>query len=70
MPAADCDLDHTTPWTETGVTDTADMAPLCRYHHRLKHQTQWTYQPNPNGNSDLIFTSHLGHTYTTNGHDP
>ena len=68
MPAVDCDIDHTTPWADTHTTNTDDLAPLCRYHHRIRHQTRWTYQARPGG--DYTFTSHLGHTYTTSGRDP
>ena len=68
MPSTDCDLDHTIAWAETKTTDVDNLAPLCRYHHRIKHQHHWTYQPQPNG--DYQFTSRLGHTYTTTGQPP
>jgi hypothetical protein len=68
MSAVDCDLDHTTPWIETQITDSDDMAPLCRHHHRIKDQHHWSYRRLPDG--DYQWTSQLGHTYTTSGRDP
>jgi hypothetical protein len=67
MPATDCDLDHTTPYAEGGLTEEHNLAPLCRHDHRIK-DTGWTYQPLPNG--DHRWTSKLGHTYTTSGRSP
>ena len=68
MPSADCDIDHRIPWAESHTTDTADLAPLCRYHHGARHRHGWTYQSL--GNGDHKFTSPLGHTYTTSGRSP
>jgi hypothetical protein len=68
MPAIDCDIDHTATWAETGVTDSKDLAPLCRPDHCIRHQTGWTYEPLPDG--DYLWTSPLGTTYTTTGADP
>jgi 5-methylcytosine-specific restriction endonuclease McrA len=67
-PADDADLDHTTPWADGGKTTTTNLAPLCRHHHRIRHQHQWTYQRLPNGGHQ--FTSPLGHTSTTRGPPP
>ena len=41
-PARDCDLDHTTAWADGGTTSAANLAHLCRSHHRLKHNTAWS----------------------------
>jgi hypothetical protein len=68
IPAVDCDIDHTRTWAETGITDTQHLAPLCRHDHTTRHHAGWTYQPHPNG--DYQWTSPLGTTYTTTGHDP
>ena len=65
MPAFNCDLDHRTPWVETGRTDPDDLYPLCRYHHNLKTNHGWSYRSLPDG--ELEFTTPLGHTYLTNG---
>jgi hypothetical protein len=44
-----CDLDHTQPWHDGGPTTPANLAPLCRRHHRLKTHGGWTYQRLPDG---------------------
>ena len=38
------DADHVIPYDDGGETDTANLAPLCRRHHRLKTHTAWDYQ--------------------------
>lgn len=68
MPAEDTDLDHTRTWARHRQTKLEDLAPLCRYHHQVRHRG-WTYQPSPTGD-DHIWTSPLGHIYTTSGTDP
>jgi hypothetical protein len=68
MPAVDCDLDHGRPWAQGGPTKTSNLAPLCRHNHNTKHRCGWTYRRLPNG--DYVWTSRLGHTYTTSGHPP
>jgi len=67
MPAADCDLDHTTSWAENGATHPNNLGTLCRPDHLLKHNG-WTYQALPNGLYQ--WTSPLGHTYTTRPEPP
>ena len=42
--ARGCDLDHITPWHHGGRTESANLAPLCRLHHRLKTFGYWTYR--------------------------
>jgi hypothetical protein len=66
-PATACDLDHLIPWP-TGRTTPSNLAPLCRYHHRLKTHTRWTVTPLPDGR--LQWTSPTGRTYITHPHDP
>ena len=68
MPAVGCDLDHRQPWAERGKTRVDNLAPLCRHHHRIRHHSGWTHRPLPNG--DHVWTSRLGHTYTTSGLPP
>jgi hypothetical protein len=43
-PADRADIDHITPYGP-GETETANLAPLCRHHHRTKTHTRWTYTP-------------------------
>lgn len=42
-PSRGCDLDHLVPWP-LGPTTEANLAPLCRHHHRLKTHTHWRYE--------------------------
>jgi hypothetical protein len=42
-PSRGCDLDHIISWP-LGPTATWNLAPLCRFHHRLKTTGNWTYR--------------------------
>lgn len=68
MPTVDCDLDHTTPYSESRTTETGDSAPLCRHDHCVRHATGWTYTRRPDG--DIVWKGPLGTTYTASGRDP
>jgi len=68
MPATDCDLDHRIPLTDSKMTRVDQLAPLCRHDHTTRHQAGWTYRPLRNG--DYLWTTRLGHTYTTSGRPP
>ena len=68
MPAVDCDLDHITPWIDSRITDADDPAPLCRHHHRIRHQTAGATGAKDTG--DYKLKSHFGHTYLTSGRSP
>jgi Domain of unknown function (DUF222) len=62
-PAARCDLDHTVPWDQGGITCECDLAPLCRHHHRAKQAQGWHLkQPEP---GLLIWHTPSGRTYAT-----
>ncbi len=63
MPATDSDIDHRIPWADSHRTRTRDLAPLCRYHHVIRHRAGWTYENLPHGG--YLFTSATGHTYTS-----
>ena len=60
MPAVDCDLDHTRPWSTGGATDEQNLAPLCRHDHRIKTETGWTYTM---GETGPTWHSRLGGVY-------
>ena len=63
VPAARCDLDHTVPWDQGGLTCECDLAPLCRHHHRCKQAEGWRLeQPEP---GVLIWRTPAGRTYAT-----
>ena len=42
-PARRADLDHIKPYDAGGETNTENLAPLCRLHHRAKTHGGWTY---------------------------
>jgi hypothetical protein len=61
--AARCDLDHSVPWDQGGLTCECDLAPLCRHHHRCKQAEGWRLtQPEP---GVLIWRTPAGRTYAT-----
>lgn len=68
MPSVDCDIDHRTPHGEGGCTHNHNLAPVCRHHHRIRHQAPWSYRRLAAG--DHVWTSPLGRTYTTSGRSP
>jgi Domain of unknown function (DUF222) len=62
-PAARCDLDHTVPWDQGGITCECDLAPLCRHHHRAKQAQGWRLeQPEP---GVLLWRTPSGRSYAT-----
>jgi hypothetical protein len=67
MPARQSDLDHQKPWSNGGKTTVRNIGPLCEHHHQTKDQG-WSITRTPDG--DHVFTSPLGHIYTTSGADP
>lgn len=61
--AVHCDIDHTVPWAEDGETVEANLAHLCRGHHRLKERNRGKIRHDPGG--ILKWTSPTGRTYET-----
>lgn len=61
--SANCDLDHTTAWAVGGRTTAHNLAPRCRSHHTLKHQTKWRVEQPP-GRPRPVWTSPTGHERT------
>jgi len=45
--ASDCDIDHRLEWHQGGATSAANTAPLCRSHHRVKTESHWRYERDP-----------------------
>ncbi len=68
MPSQACDLDHRIAWAQSRRTAIKDLAPVCRHDHVIRHRHLWTYRPLAGG--DYLWTSRLGHTYTTSGQPP
>ncbi len=60
-PARRCDLDHCLCYRDGGTTCRFNVGPLCRRHHRLKHQTDWHLERHPD--ESWTWTSPTGRTY-------
>ncbi|MGF9761941.1 DUF222 domain-containing protein [Microvirga sp. 0TCS3.31] len=74
-PARGCDIDHITEYDhdaeadgrpQPGPTTTANLAALCRFHHRLKTHTAWRYEMTDNGCFE--WTSPHGNHYRRDRH--
>lgn len=57
-----CDIDHGIPYP-AGATTAANLACLCRRHHRLKTHTRW--RVTHRAGAVLEWTAPTGHTYLT-----
>ena len=70
IDARSCDLDHIEPYASPddggppGQTSPANLACLCRRHHRLKTFTAWNYRRLPDG--DYHWTNPHGQTFRVN----
>jgi hypothetical protein len=61
-PAEQCDLDHTIPFDQGGLTCSCNLGGQCRSHHQLKQHPGWSLtQPNP---GVFRWTTPAGRTYT------
>jgi hypothetical protein len=68
MPSRACDLDHRIEWAHSRRTAVDDLGPVCRHDHVIRHRHLWTYRPLAGG--DYLWTSRLGHSYTSSGRPP
>ncbi|MBM6401898.1 HNH endonuclease signature motif containing protein [Phycicoccus sonneratiae] len=62
MAARFCDLDHVVPWP-AGPTSAANLACLCRRHHRVKQRPGWRAALAPEGT--MTWTDPTGRVRTT-----
>jgi len=62
-PAAQCDVEHNTPYEAGGRSCLCNTGPKCRHDHRLKQHPKWTVDQLPDGT--FRWTTPAGHTYTT-----
>lgn len=58
-----CDLDHARPHAGGGPTCLANIHPVCRRHHRLKHDQGW--EPVLRDDGTVTWTSPSGRTHTS-----
>jgi hypothetical protein len=62
-PAAQCDVDHNTPYDAGGRTCRCNTGPKCRHDHRLKQHPKWKVDQLPDGT--FRWTTPAGRQYTT-----
>jgi hypothetical protein len=62
-PAARCDLDHSVPYDDGGISCECNLAPLCRFHHRVKQAEGWKLEHNRPG--VMVWITPAGRRYTT-----
>lgn len=62
-PALECDLDHTIPYADGGLTHPSNLKCLCRVHHLIKTFWGWRDRQLPDGT--IIWTLPGGYTYVT-----
>ena len=62
-PAAQCDVEHNTPYEAGGRTCLCNTGPKCRHDHRLKQHPRWTVDQLPDGT--FTWTTPAGRTYTS-----
>lgn len=61
-PASRCDLDHTVPYDQGGLTCPCNISCGCRHDHRMKGSTAWRLrQPRP---GTLVWTAPSGLSWT------
>ena len=41
IPASRCEIDHSLAWEDGGETSLANLDPLCKGHHTVKHHGDW-----------------------------
>ncbi len=56
-----CDLDHRVPYDKGGITSPQNLEPLCKRHHRCKHEAGWRLDRQAEGS--YRWTSPTTHTY-------
>jgi Domain of unknown function (DUF222) len=62
-PAHECDLDHTIPYADGGLTHASNLKCYCRTHHLVKTFWGWRDQQLPDGT--MILTSPAGRVHVT-----
>jgi Domain of unknown function (DUF222) len=62
-PAAQCDVEHNTPYEAGGRTCLCNTGPKCRHDHRLKQHPKWTVEQLPDGT--FRWTTPAGRSYDT-----
>jgi hypothetical protein len=63
QPATRCDIDHTIPYADGGLTHPSNLKALCRKHHLLK--TFWGWRDKQLADGTVIWTLPSGQVYVT-----
>jgi hypothetical protein len=69
QPAGRCDLDHVRRYPD-GPTSRCNLCTECRHHHRLKHESDWQLENDPDDPAAMTWTSPAGKSYTTHPRPP
>jgi hypothetical protein len=59
-PLAWCDAHHLRHWLDGGPTDLANLALVCRTHHRRVHEEGWQLTRGPDGRSTATPSDRTG----------
>ena len=63
IPAARYEIDHTVAWEHGGQTSSANLAPICKGHHTVKHHGGWRVAQIEGSGGALQWTSPSGRRY-------
>jgi hypothetical protein len=66
VSANTCQIDHLLGWDDQGPTDIDNLAPLCRWHNRLKHRGRYRATREPDGS--ITITDARGSPVTSRYH--
>ncbi len=64
MPAIESDIDHRDEYSAGGPTAIANLLPLCRHDHRIRHEAGWEHSITESG--DYLWRSPIGRRYIVN----
>lgn len=60
--AVEADVDHSTSWSQGGLTNAAEMRPLCPRDHRHRHASRHRYHSRDDGSVEVTTaTGHMTH---------
>jgi hypothetical protein len=63
IPASRCEIDHQIRWTDGGHTSMQNLTPLCKGHHLVKDNTNWTVTQLEGSGGAIQWDSPTGRRY-------
>jgi hypothetical protein len=63
VPASRCEIDHSVAWEHGGHTALANLCPLCKGHHIIKHHGGWMVRQIEGSGGALEWISPAGRRY-------